>query len=369
MKFHTFKFFFLTLFVSINCIAQEPTKTESQDTITTKGVSLIPAQPSARKSTAPIINNNLFEKMRFRNKGFDLPGEISLGSSKYITPSHWSKKNIVGFDISEIAFVNWSAGGTSSISGLFKGDFNRTYQKKNRKWVNELIVRYGLNKQDGIEVRKTDDAIQMNSTFGYRKNNESNWFHTAKFNFNTQFTNGYKYPNRDVPKSRAFAPAYVFLGVGAENSSKSKHRVFYISPFTLKTTLVLDQRLANQGAFGVVKATYDSDGNILTKGKKSKNELGFLITNYYKKEIFENVNFVNRLNLYSDYVNNFGNIDIDCDLLFNLVVNQYVKASIGTRIIYDDDIKNKTEIAGVQVTEGPKAQFKQVLGVGITYSF
>jgi hypothetical protein len=33
------------------------------------------------------------------------------------TLSHWIK-NKIGFDISEIVFVNWNAGGTSSISGL-----------------------------------------------------------------------------------------------------------------------------------------------------------------------------------------------------------------------------------------------------------
>jgi hypothetical protein len=46
-----------------------------------------------------------------------------------------------------------NAGGTSSISGL-KGKFNRIYSKDNYNWTNELIVRYGLNKQDGIELRK-----------------------------------------------------------------------------------------------------------------------------------------------------------------------------------------------------------------------
>jgi hypothetical protein len=51
--------------------------------------------------------------------------------------------------------VNWNAGGTSSISGLLKGKFNRVYTKDNYNWTNELIVRYGLNKQDGIELRKT----------------------------------------------------------------------------------------------------------------------------------------------------------------------------------------------------------------------
>ena len=90
------------------------------------------------------------------------------------TISHWNKKNTLGFDITEIAFVNWNAGGTSSVSGLFKGNFSRTYSRDNYKFVNELSLRYGLNKQDGIEVRKADDAFLFNSTFGYRKDTLSN---------------------------------------------------------------------------------------------------------------------------------------------------------------------------------------------------
>lgn len=287
----------------------------------------------------------------------------------YLPLSHWTKKNSIGFDISEVAFVNWSAGGTSSISGLLKGKFHRNYNRKNFNWSNELLVRYGLNKQDGIEVRKTEDALQFNSTFGYRRDTLTNWFHSAKFNFNTQFTNGYAYPNTDKAISKPFAPAYIFMGVGAENVDKDKKRTFYISPFTFKTTLVLDQRLANQGAFGVVKATVDAEGNIITPGEMAKVELGFLATSKYRKELAKNITLENRLTLYSDYINRFGNVDVDCDLQVELVVNQYVKANIGAHVIYDDDIKSKREIEGVQVTEGPKTQLRQAIGVGIEYIF
>ncbi|MFV8368496.1 DUF3078 domain-containing protein [Flavobacterium sp. LB2R40] len=292
-----------------------------------------------------------------------------LTKPAFIPLSHWTKKNSLAFDISEVAFVNWSAGGTSSISGLFKGKFHRVYNRSNYIWANELLIRYGLNKQERTEVRKTDDAIQLNSTFGYRQDTLSNWYHSAKFNFNTQFTNGYAYPNTEKAISKPFAPAYIFMGIGAENVNKEKKRTFYISPFTFKTTLVLDQTLANQGAFGVPKATYDLDGNLLIEGEKSKMELGILATGHIKKEIFKNIHLENRLSLYSDYVNRFGNIDVDYDLQVELVVNQYVKANIGAHVIYDDDIKSKREIAGIQVTEGPKMQVRQAIGVGIEYVF
>ena len=283
--------------------------------------------------------------------------------------SPWRNKNKVGFDISQIAFINWSAGGNSAISGLIKGDFSRVYTKGNQKWVNELIVRYGLNQQDGVELRKTEDLIQLSSTFGYRKDSITNWYHSAKFNFNTQFSNGYAYPNTEKAISRLFAPAYIFLGVGTENSSKSKHRVFYLSPFTFKTTFVLDQTLANQGAFGVTEAIVDSNDMIITNGKQIRTELGFLFSSYYKKEIAKNIVWVNKLVLFTDYINKFGNIDIDYDFKLDMTVNQYVKVNIGARIIYDDDIKAKEEQDGKQVTLGPKLQIRQMLGVGLVYTF
>jgi hypothetical protein len=46
------------------------------------------------------------------------------------------------------------------------------------------------------------------------------------------------------------------MGVGAENIDKEKKSILYIA-FYIKTTLVLDQQLADQGAFGVLKATYE----------------------------------------------------------------------------------------------------------------
>ena len=287
----------------------------------------------------------------------------------FIYLSSWKSKNTIGLDLNEIAFVNWSAGGESSVSGLIKGNFVKIYEKNNLKWFEELIVRYGINKQDGMPVRKTEDALQYNSTIGYRNDTVSNWYHSAKLTFSTQFSNGYNYPNTNLAISKPFAPAYTFLGVGAEYSNKVKNFNLYISPLTMKNTLVLDQRLANQGAFGVIKATYDPNGILISEGEKSKTELGFLITNHFKKELFKNINLENRISLYSDYINNFGNVDVDCDAQLNLVVNQYVKANIGARFIYDDDIKSKEEVNGEQVTSGPKLQLKQVLGVGLEYVF
>lgn len=77
----------------------------------------------------------------------------------------------------------------------------------------------------------------------------------------------------------------------------------------------------------------------------------------------------NRLTLYTDYLNSFGNVDVNWQFTLDMTVNQYVKANIGANVIYDDDIKATEERDGEVVTVGPKLQLKQMLGVGLSYTF
>ena len=283
--------------------------------------------------------------------------------------TYWERTNTVGFDLNQISFVNWNAGGTNSISGILKGAFIRKYVKGNVNWHNELILKYGLNRQQGQELRKTDDQVQLNSTFGYRRDTISNWYYSAKFNFTTQFANGYSYPNTTEAISGPFSPAYIFLGVGSEYIRKDLGFNAYFSPLTAKTTLVMNNRLADAGAFGVDAAVTDAEGNIIRHGKNARVEVGILVTNQLKRQIFKNIMLDHRLSLYTDYINNFGNIDVNWELALDMTVNQYVKANISTHVIYDDDIKSSEQVGDVLVSKGPKIQLKQIIGVGLTYTF
>ncbi|HIB38623.1 DUF3078 domain-containing protein [Mesonia sp.] len=282
----------------------------------------------------------------------------------YIT--FWKELNRIGLDLSEVAFVNWNAGGANSVAGLLNVDVKRIYERKNLRWNNEFIARYGINKQKDQEVRKTDDHLEINSTFGYRKDTISNWYSSAKMNFSTQFSNGYNYPDRSNKISTIMAPAYLFLGVGSEYNNEDLHLNVYASPLTMRSTFVLDQDLANDGAFGVEPAVYDEEGNLISEGENVRTELGILLTNEYNTQLFENIGLSNKLSLYTDYINKFGNIDVNWELNFNFKVNQYVLAKLGSHLKYDDDIKVQEENAeGELVDAGPKIQWKQQLGIGV----
>ena len=285
--------------------------------------------------------------------------------------SHWVKTNNFKLIFTENSFVNWSAGGNNSISGIAKINIKRDYKNNHTVWQNELKGSYGLNKEDSRELRKTEDLIELNATFGYRNDITSKWYYSAKFNFKTQFANGYKYPNTDKPISKFFSPAYNFLGVGSEYFSKENALKIYLSPLTNKMTFVYNKTLANEGAFGVEPAVYDNDGNLVAAGENLKIEVGTFIASEWNTEVMENIKMSNKLILYSDYLNKYGNVDVNWELNFDLTVNKHITANVGSHVIYDDDVKHKENINedGNLVAAGPKIQLKQLLGVGLFYSF
>ncbi len=299
-----------------------------------------------------------------------LTGMVNAKKALDERTSRWTQKNVIGIDLSEVAFINWNAGGSNSVSGLAELNLARNYTDGKTNWRNTLRARFGVNSQQGREVRKTDDQLEIKSEYGYRRDTISNWFYSARFSFNTQFTNGFNYPNTDNTISRFMAPAYIFTGVGFEYGKRIASLSLYASPLTYRSTLVLDQELANRGSFGVRPAVLDADGTIIRKGENIRNELGILLSGSFKTEILENINLINDLQLYTDYLNSFGNVDVDWELNLNFKVNTYVVAKVGSHLKYDNDIKiTQTNSNGDEVVVGARTQWKQQLGIGVIVDF
>lgn len=283
----------------------------------------------------------------------------------------WFKFNRINLSISEMAFSNWSAGGDNSVTALLNAQFRRRFSETTYFWDNELEINYGANAQKGRGPRKTDDKFSITSSFGYRGNSKSRWYYTAKSQFLTQIYNGYAYPNTETAISKFMAPAHFTLGIGLEFVPDAKRFNIFISPITHRMLFVLDKTLADQGAFGVDKAEYDANGNMIKPGKKTKSQLGFYVSGNWRKEIAKNMQLENRFNFYGDYLKNVGNIDIDWESTLNLKVNTYVQARIGIHLKYDDDIKfySYKGANGAIHQYGARPQLKQMLAAGLSYTF
>ncbi len=279
----------------------------------------------------------------------------------------WVQKNRMGLDINNATFVNWNAGGVNSVSALLKLQSTLNHTNGPLKWKNTAILNYGVNQQQEQKLRKTSDEFELASTLGFQKDSASNWYFSSRFNFKTQLTNGYNYPNRSNPISGLMAPGYLFVGGGTEYGQNIEKFSTYFSPLTFKSTFVLDSDLSNAGAFGVEPALLDEEGNVLREGQRVRTELGILLTNAFETEVFENIAINSQVSFYTDYLNTFGNIDVDWEVNFNFKVNKYVRASFGSHLRYDNDVKTivETEIPDESEMRGAKIQWKQILGIGV----
>lgn len=295
-------------------------------------------------------------------------GEKTLREQKKDTIYGWTNGGMISLNFSQTSLTNWAAGGQNSFAGnglisLFAG-----YKKKNMVWENSLDIGYGMLRQGKDELRKTDDKIDLFSKYG--REAFGNWFIAGMASFKTQMTPGYNYPNDSVIISDLFAPAYTLVAVGMDYKP-SKNMNLFIAPLTGKFTFVNDQTLANAGAFGVEPAVYDNLGNLVTAGKKNRSEIGGYLRFFYKTDLFENVTLQNKLDLFSNYMNNPQNIDINWEVLLSMKINKFITFTIATHLIYDDDITVEIDKNGDGTIDekGPRTQFKEVMAMGFSYKF
>lgn len=272
------------------------------------------------------------------------------------TLKRWEVQGLFSLNFSQISLTNWVAGGRSSSAGV--GIFNLTakYTKDNLLWENNLDLGYGLIKEQDRQMVKSDDKIDFTSKLGLKQS--ETLYYTLLFNYKTQFTEGYKYPNTTNVISDFMAPGYFTLALGLDYKPQKDLSIFF-SPATAKLTVVSDENLSNQGAFGV------------DPGKKTRMEVGAILKMDLNTEIMKNVTLNNKLELFSNYLEKPQNVDIDWDLMLNMKVNDYLSANLITNLIYDDDIKVPIEVtdSGEIVRSGPRIQFKEIFGIGLNIKF
>lgn len=282
------------------------------------------------------------------------------------TLKKWTNGGLISANISQVSLHNWSAGGQSSYSATGLLNLFSDYQLKNVSWSNSLDLAYGILQQGKGDIIKVDDKIDVTSKYAYKALKDINY--TALLNFKSQFSPGYNYPNDSILISNFLAPGYILLSLGLEYKP---HDNFYIliSPLTNKTTIVNDRNLANKGAFGVEAATYDDAGTIITPGEMIRMEFGSFLKMKYQKEVLENVSFQTTLELFSNYLHNPQNIDVNWETMLTMKVNKVISANISTHLIYDDDIDIAVDTDGDQIPDrtGPRTQFKEVLSIGLSY--
>ena len=266
--------------------------------------------------------------------------------------NNWTKSGNFTFLGNQSSYSYWTAGGQTSISGTIKIDYDFNFENNGWNWDTKVITAYGLNSIGGSKyLKKTDDKFEINSLLGKKFTNNliGNWSYSSFINFKTQWTKGYRYrknSNGEEERSeltRFFSPAYLQIGVGLY-WRKSKDLWVNFAPVTGRLIIVnkffTENLQEGKQYFGV------------NKGSNSRFELGASLRSYYKFELIENVEISNRLSLYSDYLENSGNIDLDYTINTSMKINKYLTTNLILQFIYDDNSIKRLQV-------------REVMGIGL----
>lgn len=261
--------------------------------------------------------------------------------TEVVSDSTWVKKGNIAILGSQSSFSQWQAGGSNNlaINGSLNYDIN--YKKGDWTWDNKFIAMYGINKLKGQEQQKTDDRLEINSLLGKKASGE--WYYSAFANFKTQFDAGMNPDSLEQRISHFMSPAYLQFGPGMLWKKNDNLKV-NLAPATARFIFVHSHFTEFEESFGV------------EQGKSMRFEFGAAVNAYYKVEVMENFTIENILNLYSNYLEDPKNVDIDYQLNVVLKVNRYISSNLTFQALYDDNAYK-----GFQT--------RHTLGVGLNYLF
>ncbi|AHF16106.1 DUF3078 domain-containing protein [Niabella soli] len=263
----------------------------------------------------------------------------------------WKTGGVFNFNIAQGSLSNWAAGGDKfslALNSLLST--YAFYEDGRRHWDNTLDLNLGYINTTSQGTRKNDDRIDLVTKYAYDISKK--WDVGVLANFRSQMLNGYDYTDSSrTLTSKFFSPAYGLISPGLTYKPDKSFSIF-LSPVTVRGTIVMDDSLAAKGAYGV-----DS-------GSHYKTEFGAFATVRFFKEFSKTISFKSRADFYSNYLHNPQNIDVYWTNLLAIKLGKGFALTYALDLIYDDDVR----LFGPH-SDAPRAQIRSMLGIGLSYSF
>ena len=300
--------------------------------------------------------NRMAERQK-REVDLSLPQRLSTLEKvrqRYSIITPWTLNGKTDLGLTQIAQENWKAGGKNSLAFLFTFNGDANYTKNNVTWNNSMEIRNGWIKKGGEKIEKNNDLFRFTSRFGLKAFKK--WYYSTEADFNTQFFNGYKYPNRDDVISGFFAPAYLVLKLGMDY--KQKTLSILLSPISAKMTYISDTAKVNPTRYGV------------PAGNKSVWQSGLSADLNWSKNFGPNISYSTKYNMFVNYNSFPSSYDIKWENNINMRINTYITMGLRFYLLYDDDVlfgTGKFDGNGVEITE-TRWQFQEMMSLNFTYT-
>ena len=259
--------------------------------------------------------------------------------------TYWNSEFSVGLNFNQAAFSgNWKAGGVNSIAFGSIATGKANYAKDKLSWDNQAELIYGLVKNEGQDLRKSNDRIFFDSKVGYKINKK--WGYFASLNFITQFTHGFDYSGDEpILISGFFSPAFITSGFGFEYKPNDEFAL-RLAPFSPRFTFMSNTNIINN-----VPENYG-----VPAGQTLRTEwLAFQVFMTWNKKFSDNLTLNSRYQMFANLQTLAPKtIDHRLDLTLIAKITKYVDVTFTSINVYDLDMDS-----GIQ--------FSQALALGVLY--
>ena len=249
--------------------------------------------------------------------------------------SYWDNAAVFYLGFNKTGLYNWSAGGMNFMEVHGLADIWIDYRHNKFHWNNFVTMSFGMLKSGYGNLSddpwwKSDDLLEATSKFSLRTKHL--WDYSFLLNFRTQFYKGFYSDNdraNDKYMDKFLSPVYPIAGIGLDYHANN-HLTCYVSPATMKSTIVLDSTLSSQGVFG------------LSPGQKVRTEMGFYTSLIYSHDSIFNtqgLSFFTDLTAFGNYIESPGNIDITWENLISYQLREFFSITFSSYMIYDHDIQ------------------------------
>lgn len=306
---------------------------------------------------------------RFRQqavKDFDFTSlnrpSVSLDkvSSRFQAVAPWTIGGDGNVGFTQTYLNNWKKGGKSAMSILLVGRGYANYSYNKLRWENSAEIRNGWIKPGDEMIQKNDDKFRLTSRLGLSAFQK--WFYSTELDFETQFFNGYKYPNIEKPISSFLAPGRFLAKIGLDYKPHKDFSLF-ISPLTSKTVFVIDTLKIDHTAYGI------------QRGRTAQWEPGINTDVRFKKEFAGNITFETKYRMFINYLEPMERFEMEWENLLNVQLNEYISFRTMIHTIYDrkvlfdrlDKEGNPVLDQNGQKIREPKLQLREFVTIGFSY--
>lgn len=295
--------------------------------------------------------NYFMSKIKFTIAGFLFLSFSIFAQIKDTT--YWNRSLDLGLNINQSWFnKDWTAGGVNNWAITMFAYGNSKYVKNRHSITSTMFLDYGVINAASAGWRKNVDRIFVDNIYALAI--KGPWGAWGGFNFQSQFTSGYKGGDPTANRISTFmAPGYLTEAFGIIYAPVPFFEARF-APIAFRQTFSIDGQIERN------VANKKGEHYGVKPGLTLKNEFGYFFLAKFDKDLVTNINMKLLYQHFGAY-DNLGHTTNRLDAVLSAKIYKIITVSLQGVMVYNEDQLSPE-------TGKPGVQLSQALTIGIKHT-